>query len=257
MIMGKKRPEQKLPERDMALLRLSSMTAMGRHFKYDELNDAWEVSTSPGALLEAHLKRVVTHLSSELGLGKLEDRDTPRNLYKKDRGDLIDTTTGEVIEIEHHWQNFIKHGHDPKKIGILVLGPDSPKVPKNERSKLPRKVIHLTEEHVRKWRAETKDKRREIAQQHKENHAIHSVHHLITKPFREALLESESDRQMPAEFYLEEELHELDEIGRNALTTYLTQHKSFLRKFCNNELTPEDVARFWSHIDQHLNPGLI
>jgi len=256
--MGKKRKnEHQLSERERNLLRLSHMTAMGRRLKYHALDDAWEVSNSPGALLEAHLKRVATHLSSELGLGELKDRDTPPNLFRKDRGDLIDTATGKVIEIEHDWRNFIKHGHDPTKIDILILGPDSSKVPENAKKKLPAKIIRLTDEHVTKWRAETKDKRREIALEYKQEFAMDNLHRLITESLREALLESESDRQMPAEFYLEEELQELNRLGWNALAAFLTQNESFLSRFCNDELTTEDVAGFWSHIDQHLNTGMV
>ena len=112
------------------------MVSVGRTFTFNPVENAWKISTDV-TFTEAHVKRVLIELAPDLGFGELEDRDSVANQFLKNRGDLIDKTTGDVIEIEHDWRNFRRHGHDPAKIDILVLGPDSSEVPEAEKKNLP------------------------------------------------------------------------------------------------------------------------
>lgn len=233
--------------RHIQLRNLSKMISRGRWFKWTS-EGTLEISTEP-RWYEAHLKRVVIELSKELGFGKLEDCDLISE--EKDRGDLREIRTGRVIEIEHEWRNFIKHGHDRKKIDVLILGPDSPKIPDEFKKRLPKEIIYLTDDHVQKWRDKTRGKRKVITVVKKLEAALYVLNGLILEGPMAALLQSEEGREMLPEIYLEEEISELTKWAEKALDKTLRQKnlEGFLDRFITDTLTDADVSKFWERID--------
>lgn len=237
--------------RSEKLIRMSQMIALGRHFDLEPASETWRISSHP-SFTEAQLKRVVVEFASELGFGRLVDQDTSASSDRKDRGDLLDVKTGAVIEVEHDWRHFLSHRHDPAKIDILVLAPGASPIPRAQRKFLPKRIIRLTDDHVRQWRQRTKPKRQKIAHAHKTNAAIHLLIELVTEDLEAELLRSEEDRQMPPEIYLEEELAELEVWGESCVAAFLKRSPAFLDRFIRGKIHKRDADRFWKYADDYL-----
>jgi hypothetical protein len=190
------------------------------------------------------LKSVLVTLSRDFGLGKLISADTS---FQKGRGDLIESSTGKIIEIEHDWRDFIKHGHNSKKIDILAVGPTSSPIPRESRKKLPRRIIHISKDHVDDWRKRTLRRRRQIAERAKMDAAINLIYQLLREYVEKPLLISESKREMLPEVYLSEELEEIARWAKECLRA-LPGLEDFMQNFVTGAVKPSDCRRFWAHV---------
>jgi hypothetical protein len=134
-------------------------------------------------------------------------------------------------------------------VEILALGPGSSRIPSQHRKKLPRKIIFITSVHVEKWRGKTRNSRKVMAEREKLAAGTAYLCRMLREYVERALLQSETDRQMPPEVYLEEERGETREWAERCLMS-LPKLEDFLTRFMKGAITSADCKTFWKHVDR-------